>query len=897
MEKILILDSSSLMNRAFYALPPLTNSEGVHTNAIYGFTNMLFKMQEEIKPDYIVAAFDKKAPTFRHKEYEDYKSGRKKMPPELAEQFPIIKELLTLMGINIYEIDGFEADDIIGTVSRLSEKNNIESFIVTGDKDALQLASEHTNVVITKKGVSETAVYNEKAFIDEFGVTPTQFIDVKGLMGDKSDNIPGVPGIGEKTAFKLIQTYGSVEGVLSNIDEISGKKLKENLTTYSEQAIFSKKLATIMTEVPIDISLKDIKNKDGYDREKLKKYLFKLQMKSLVSKLGIDSDEEKEDSTLISKVATIEELKKLLASCNENVYISYNTFDSSLYSKIEVNKMFIGVKGSVSEILLNDIYLENKEEALNIIKAFMENDKVKKVIHNCKNLITILSKHNIELKGLEFDTAIAAYIIDSSKGEYNLNTLVNEYLGEDPKGTAEEIEAKLASYLDELYTELKGRIEDDKMEELYYKVELPLVYVLSAMEKEGFNIDHNMLKDLQIKFREEIDRTQKEIYELAEEEFNINSPKQLGKILFEKMDLPVIKKTKTGYSTNAEVLEKLSDKHEIIPKIIYYRQITKLNSTYVEGLQNVIDEDGKIHSSFNQLVTTTGRLSSTEPNLQNIPIKYEMGREIRKVFIPEGSNDTLLSCDYSQIELRVLAHMSNDENMIDAFKHHSDIHRKTASEVFNVPVEEVTSLMRSRAKAVNFGIVYGISDFSLAQDLKITKKEAGEYMDIYFERYPKIKSYLEEIVSKAKEEGFVLTILNRRRFIPEIKSSNKIVKALGERLAMNAPIQGSAADIIKIAMVNVYNRLREEKLKSKLILQVHDELILNVKPEEEEIVRKLVKDEMENAVKLHVPMEVDVNEGHTWYEAIKTLTNWSKPVNNNMSKEGHQHVKSSLGKI
>ncbi|MFR4998270.1 MAG: 5'-3' exonuclease H3TH domain-containing protein, partial [Clostridium paraputrificum] len=497
MEKILILDSNSLMNRAFYALPPLTNSEGVHTNAIYGFTNMLFKMQEEIKPDYIVAAFDKKAPTFRHKEYEDYKAGRKKMPPELAEQFPIIKDLLTLMGINIYEIDGFEADDIIGTVSRISEKNNIESFIVTGDKDALQLATEYTNVVITKKGVSETAVYNEKAFIDEFGVTPTQFIDVKGLMGDKSDNIPGVPGVGEKTAFKLIQTYGSVEGVLSNIDEISGKKLKENLTTYSEQAIFSKKLATIMTEVPIDISLEDIKNKDSYDREKLKKYLFKLQMKSLVSKLGIDSDEEKEDSTVINKVDTIEELKKLLASCNEKVYISYNTFDSSLYSKIEVNRMFIGIKGSVSEILLNDIYLENKEEALNIIKDFMENDKVKKVIHNCKNLITILSKHNIELKGLEFDTAIAAYIIDSSKGEYNLNTLVNEYLGEDPKGTAEEVEAKLASYLDELYTELKGRIEDDKMEELYYKVELPLVYVLSSMEKEGFNIDHNMLKDLQ----------------------------------------------------------------------------------------------------------------------------------------------------------------------------------------------------------------------------------------------------------------------------------------------------------------------------------------------------------------------------------------------------------------
>lgn len=867
MEKILILDSNSLMNRAFYALPPLTNSEGVHTNAIYGFTNMLFKMQDEIKPDYIVAAFDRKAPTFRHKEYEDYKAGRKKMPPELAEQFPLIKELLSLMGVNIYEIDGFEADDIIGTVARLSEKNDMEAFIVTGDKDALQLASEHTKVIITKKGVTETAVYNEKMFIDEFGVTPTQFIDVKGLMGDKSDNIPGVPGVGEKTAFKLIQTYGSIEGVLSNIDEISGKKLKENLTTYSDQAVFSKKLATIMTDVPIDIDLDDIKNKDGYDKEKLKKYLFKLQMKSLVAKLGIDSDEEKEDSIEIRKISTIEELDELLTSTEDTVFMYYSTFNSALYSKIEIDKIFIGNKGKVNEILLNDICLNNKEEALKIVKVFMENENKKKIIHNCKNLITILSKHSIELKGLEFDTAVAAYIIDSSKGEYTLNKLVNDYLGEDPKGTSDEVQIKLTSYLEELYIELKKKIEEDKMEELYYKVELPLVYVLSAMEKEGFNIDKNMLKELQAKFREEIDRTQKEIYELAEEEFNINSPKQLGKILFEKMDLPVIKKTKTGYSTNAEVLEKLSDKHEIIPKIIYYRQITKLNSTYVEGLQNVVDEDGKIHSSFNQLVTTTGRLSSTEPNLQNIPVKYEMGREIRKVFITEEKDDILLSCDYSQIELRVLAHMANDENMIDAFKHHSDIHRKTASEVFNVPVEEVTSLMRSRAKAVNFGIVYGISDFSLSQDLKITKKEAGEYMAIYFERYPKIKSYLEEVVSKAKEEGFVLTILNRRRFIPEIKSSNKIVKSLGERLAMNAPIQGSAADIIKIAMVNVYKRLKEEKLNSKLILQVHDELILNVKPEEEDRVRKLVKDEMENAVKLHVPMEVDVNEGHTWYEA------------------------------
>ena len=494
----------------------------------------------------------------------------------------------------------------------------------------------------------------------------------------------------------------------------------------------------------------------------------------------------------------------------------------------------------------------------------MENENIKKVIHDSKALITILSKENIELKGLEFDTAIAAYLLDSSKGKYELNSLISRYLLEDVE---ENNFLNLSFYIKPLYLKLKELINKDNMDELYYTIELPLVYVLSAMEKEGFNIDKLMLDELQNNFTTEIDKTQKEIYNLAEEEFNISSPKQLGKILFEKLDLPVIKKTKTGYSTNAEVLEQLKDKHPIIEKVIYYRQITKLNSTYVEGLKNVVDSDGAIHSSFNQTVTTTGRLSSTEPNLQNIPIKYEMGREIRKVFIPKEKGDIILSCDYSQIELRVLAHMANDENMINAFKHHSDIHRKTASEVFNTPFEEVTPLMRSRAKAVNFGIIYGMSDFSLAQDLKISKKEAAEYMAIYFDRYPNIKSYLNETVEKAKEDGYVLTILNRRRFIPEIKSSNKIVKALGDRLAMNAPIQGSAADIIKIAMVKVYNRLNKEKLKSKLILQVHDELILNVKENEEEKVRALVKEEMEKAVKLKVPMEVDINEGSTWYEA------------------------------
>ncbi|HEY5524610.1 MAG TPA: DNA polymerase I, partial [Clostridium sp.] len=747
MEKLLILDSNSLMNRAFYALPPLTNSEGIHTNAIYGFTNMLLKLKEDINPDYIVAAFDRKAPTFRHIEYEDYKAGRKKMPPELGEQFPLMKELLELLAINIYEIDGFEADDIIGTVARIAQENNIEVYIVTGDKDALQLATKTTKIIITKKGVSETAVYDEDSFIEEFSVTPNQFIDVKGLMGDKSDNIPGVPGVGEKTAFKLIQTYGSIEEVLNNIDKISGNKLKENLETYREQAVFSKKLATILTEVPIDINLDEIKSRENYDRGKLKKLLFRLQMKTLLNKLS-EGEEEEEDNIVVEKINTLEKMKVALDLEKDVSYITYKTLNSSLYSKLELDTIILGGENLVKEIRIKEIFTENREGAREALKAFMEDESLKKVIHDAKELISFLYKEKIQLKSLEFDTAIAAYLVDSSKGQYKLINLVNEYLGEDTKG--DDGEAKLASYVKQLSEELKKRMLKDGMEELYYSIELPLVFVLSNMECQGFNIDRDRLDELAVKFKGLIEETQKEIFELAEEEFNISSPKQMGKILFEKLDLPVIKKTKTGYSTNIEVLEKLLDKHPIIEKIIFFRQITKLNSTYVEGLKNVIDEDGAIHSSFNQTVTTTGRLSSTEPNLQNIPIKYEMGREIRKVFIPKEKGDILLSCDYSQIELRVLAHIAEDENMINAFKEHSDIHRKTASEVFNVDLDEVTPLMRNRAKAVNFGIVYGISDFSLAKDLKITKKEAGEYMDIYFERYPKIKSYLEDVVNKAK---------------------------------------------------------------------------------------------------------------------------------------------------
>ncbi|MFH5825414.1 DNA polymerase I [Clostridium perfringens] len=863
MKRLLILDGNSLLNRAFYAVPLLSNSEGTHTNAIYGFTNMLFKMREDIKPDYIVCTFDKKAPTFRHLEYGDYKAGRKKMPPELAEQFPIVKEMLKLFSITTYELDGFEADDIIGSLAKVAEGEGIEVYIMTGDKDALQLAAKDINVCITKKGVSEIEVYNYDRMVEEYGVTPTQFIDVKGLMGDKSDNIPGVPGVGEKTAFKLIKEYGSVEAVLENIDNISGKKLKENLTEYSEQAIFSKKLATIMTNVPIDFDLDEIKSKDDYNKDQLKALFTKLQMKSILDKLSNGEEEEPEIEVKITNIENNKELEDLFKNINEEVYINFTYLNKEKYSTIEIDKIFINY--DEKNYLINFKELAQEEENIKAFKEFFENEDILKNGYSIKNALTALKKLGIEFKGLAFDCELAAYLIDSSKGEYNLLSLINNYLSKFSNVKEGEEDLVGISFMKELTLVLKKKIEEEKMERLMYDIELPLETVLSSMESIGFKVNKDILDELSIKFKRELEETQKEIFELADEEFNINSPKQLGKILFEKLDLPVIKKTKTGYSTNAEVLEKLKDKHPIIEKITYFRQLSKIYSTYVEGLKSVIDTDGSIHSTFNQTVTTTGRLSSTEPNLQNIPIKYEMGREIRKVFIPKEEGDLLISADYSQIELRVLAHISGDENMIDAFNHHSDIHTKTASEVFKVPVEEVTPLMRSRAKAVNFGIVYGIGDFSLSQDLNISRKEAKEYMDIYFERYPKIKEYISKVIHEAQTKGYVLTMLNRRRYIPEANASNKIVKALGERLAMNAPIQGTAADIIKLAMVNVYNKLKELNLNSKLILQVHDELIINVVKGELDIVKKLLKEEMENTIKLSVPLDVDVNVGEDWY--------------------------------
>ncbi|WP_142414758.1 DNA polymerase I [Hathewaya massiliensis] len=878
-ERLVILDGNSLMYRAFFAMPDLTNSEGLHTNAIYGFISMLLKIKSEFKPDYIVATFDKKAPTFRHKEYEEYKAGRKKMPSELREQIPHLREFLKMYAISIFEIEGYEADDLIGTLSVFAEEQGMEVYVVTGDKDALQLATDNVNIVLNKKGISEVEVYNRERIIKEMEVTPKEFIDVKGLMGDKSDNIKGVPGIGEKTAFKLIKEYKSIENLLENIDNLSGAKLKENLVTYREQAILSKKLSTIVTHVPIDIDMSLIKSKEELDLKGIEELFLRLQFKSFLKKLPEfenrevileeepqDLKEEKVEGKNL-KEYTILQVDKLKDLENVNIkgemYLTYTLENENVLSNMELSTINLLVDKNIIKINYKALKQEDENKAKYLLEGiFSEENNI--ITHGVKNLYTYMKKINLEGRIVEFDTEIAAYLIDPGKKGYELKSLEESILHVNFEENLEEL--KLL-YLKDIYKYFKEEVKKLNMEELLYKVEIPLTFVISSMEYEGFRIDIDILNDLGEKFISEINKIEEEIYNLSGEEFNVKSPKQLGKILFEKLDLPVIKKTKTGYSTDAEVLEALKDKHDIIEKVIYHRQLSKLYSTYIEGLRNVIDKDNKIHSSFNQTVTTTGRLSSTEPNLQNIPIKYAMGREIRKIFVPYEEESLILSADYSQIELRVLAHISGDKKLIEAFKNHSDIHSKTASEVFKVPLEEVTPLMRSNAKAVNFGIVYGIGDFSLAKDINVGRKEAKQYIDTYFERYPKVKEYLDRTILEAKENLMVKTILNRGRFIPEIGASKKMIVALGERLAMNTPIQGSAADIIKLAMVKVYNELKDRGLKSKLILQVHDELILNVHKDELDEVTNIVKESMEGAIELNVPLEVDINIGSNWYEA------------------------------
>lgn len=868
MKKLLIIDSNSILNRAFYGVRYLSAKDGTPTNAIYGFLNILMKLIKEQKPDYICAAFDVKAPTFRHKQYEGYKAQRKPMPEGLATQMPIAKEVLRAMNVTILEKEGYEADDIIGTVSKLCEQQEISCFIATGDKDDLQLASDKTKVIltVTRSGLNETIIYDDAAVKEKYHVTPTEFIDVKALMGDPSDNIPGVKGIGEKTAMSLIEKHHNIEYIYENIDDIGLKgAMLQKLKDGREMAFLSKELSTIDVNMPIEFSVEDCVF-DGFQSSgELYEILKRLDLNSIIKKMDLSKPEEMRELSDIFDGFEYSEPTELLLKEGENEKISVILdYDGDSVANIAI------AYGKEAFVV--------KDE--NMINHILENENIPKILFDAKETLVKLNGR-IDIKNICDDTAIAAYLVDPAKSEYTIEKLAEEYFGvEIEKPQAKQLSlfdeeeydkseylAKCAVALYALNEKVQEKIQENGQEMLYRDVELPLVTVLAHLQINGFLVDDKQLKEFADKLGTKLDALTKEIYLLADEEFNINSPKQLGVILFEKLELKPVKKTKTGYATNVDVLEKLYDKHPIIGFIMEYRQLAKLKSTYCDGLAAVINKDThRIHSVFTQTVTVTGRLSSTEPNLQNIPTRTELGREIRKMFVaPEDY--VLVDADYSQIELRVLAHIANDETMINAFVSNEDIHSVTASQVLGIPLNEVTKDQRSSAKAVNFGIVYGIGEFSLAQDLKISVKEAKAYIDNYLEKYHGVRGYMEDIKEQAKKDGYVKTMMNRIRYIPELKSSNYNIRQFGERVALNTPIQGTAADIIKLAMVRVDNRLINEKLKSRLILQVHDELIVETHKDEIEEVKKILSEEMQGAMELKVPLKVDMSVGKSWYEA------------------------------
>lgn len=865
MKKLLILDSNSILNRAFYGVRYLSAKDGTPTNAIYGFLNILLKLIKEQEPDYICAAFDVKAPTFRHKQYEGYKAQRKPMPEGLAAQMPLAKDVLRAMGVTILEKEGYEADDIIGTVARLCEESEISCFIATGDKDDLQLASDKTKVIltVTKSGYNETIIYDDKAVKEKYHVTPTEFIDVKALMGDPSDNIPGVKGVGEKTAMSLIEKHHSIEYIYENIDGIGLKgAMLQKMKDGREMAFMSKELATINRNTPIEFNAEECVF-DGFENNgELYEILKRLELNSIIKKLDLSGGDNVKE--------------------NEDIFkdFSYQVGDKNMINgdKVTVVLDFDGdnISSAAVGVGNNAVVLNEQDD----IKELLEDDSIAKVMFDVKEAIVKLNGR-IDIKNISDDTAIAAYLVDPAKNEYTIEKLASEYfetviekpevkqlsLLDDVETDRSEYLAKCAVALGVLNERIGDKIKENGQEKLYQEVELPLVTVLAHLEINGFLVDDNQLKEFADKLGEKIDALTNEIYMLAGEEFNINSPKQLGVILFEKLELKPVKKTKTGYATNADVLEKLRDKHPIVNFIMEYRQLAKLKSTYCDGLTAVVNPNThRIHSVFTQTVTVTGRLSSTEPNLQNIPTRTELGREIRKMFVAKDGY-VLVDADYSQIELRVLAHIANDETMINAFRNNEDIHAVTASQVLGIPLEDVTKEQRSSAKAVNFGIVYGIGEFSLAQDLHISVKEAKAYIESYLEKYHGVRNYMESIKEQAKKDGYVKTMLNRIRYIPELKSPNYNIRQFGERVALNTPIQGTAADIIKLAMVRVDNRLINEGLKSKLILQVHDELIVEAHKDEVDKVKQILSEEMQGAMELNVPLKVDMSTGHSWYDA------------------------------
>lgn len=907
-EKLVLIDGHSILNRAFFGLPDLTNAEGLHTNAVYGFLNILFKILEEEKPDYLTVTFDVHAPTFRHKMYDAYKGTRKPMADELRQQVPLMKEMLTCMGITILEMEGFEADDLLGTLSKMGEDKGMDVTIVSGDRDTLQLASDKVMIRIpkTKKTGTEIENYHAAEVKEKYLVTPTEFIDVKALMGDNSDNIPGVPGIGEKTATALIAQYGSIEGVREHAGEVKPPRAGKNIVEFWDQAVMSKELATIIRNAPVEYSFENARLASVESLYTEEAYLLckRLEFKNFLNRFTVDApkNEAAAHFALVKERSQADKLwektqgKQIgfaIIPGNGNSMNVLNAFAGmSISFGEEDTYLFLTGTELTSDYLLEKLFQKIKEavqeasvmpaiSALDVksqLRFFSLQDQKEK---NAKDTF----ERYLAARKQFFDVTVAAYLLNPLKGEYPYEDIAKDYLslmipsthdllGKNDFGKAfAEDEKKATEYACyQAYVAwkakevLSGELKEKEMDKLFFEMEMPIVFVLSDMEKEGIRMDVEALQKYGQELSVSIEKLEKKIYEAAGEEFNINSPKQLGVILFEKLELPNGKKTKTGYSTSAEVLEKLSNEYPIVADILEYRQLSKLKSTYADGLVGCVKEDGKIHTTFNQTITATGRLSSTDPNLQNIPIRIELGKLIRKVFYPKQGN-VFIDSDYSQIELRVLAHVAGDKQMIEAFQNGQDIHRTTASQVFHVPFEEVTDLQRRNAKAVNFGIVYGISAFGLSQDLNIERKEAQAYIDQYFETYPKIKQFLDQTVADAKENGRIRTIFGRIRPIPELASSNFMQRQFGERVAMNSPIQGAAADIIKLAMIAVHDRLMKDGYEAKLILQVHDELLIEAPEEEKEQVMALLETEMKNAVSLSVDMEVTAECGYNWYDA------------------------------
>jgi DNA polymerase I len=873
--KLVLIDGNSIAYRAFFALPLLSTNKGIYTNAVYGFTTMLLKVLEEEKPTHILVAFDAGKKTFRHKSYQEYKGGRQKTPSELSEQFPLIRELLDAFNIPRYELEQYEADDIIGTLSKKAEEEEWEVKIFSGDKDLLQLVSNQVTVAVTKKGITDVDTYNIEALHEKYGLSPDQIIDMKALMGDKSDNIPGVPGIGEKTALKLLHEFGTVDKVLQSIDQISGKKMKERLEENHDQALMSKELVTILRETPVEISISDLQLNE-HNQQKVNELFKELEFKSLLGKFGNHQSEEQETFDEEIDYQIVEEITPEMFTSPTALVVEVN--DESYHNAPIQGIGLVNEKGrfylSTEKALTSDFFRE-----------WANDPNQKKLTFDAKRAVVALGWQEVNLEGINFDLLIASYLLNPAESSHDVADIANRrgyqsvqhdevVYGKGAKRTIPE-EALLSEHLIRkadalfhLYEQVSEELKENSQYELFTELEMPLSVVLGKMERQGVEVDVSRLQKMGKELDEKLQQLGKEIHELAGVEFNVNSPKQLGEILFEKLQLPVVKKTKTGYSTSADVLEKLADKHEVIPKILNYRQLGKLYSTYIEGLLKVVHkETNKIHTRFNQAITQTGRLSSTDPNLQNIPIRLEEGRKIRQAFIPSQKDWVIFAADYSQIELRVLAHIAKDEKLIEAFNQGMDIHTKTAMDVFGAKEEGVTDNMRRHAKAVNFGIVYGISDYGLSQSLSITRKEAAEFIERYLESFPGVKTYMDDIIQQAKRDGFVTTLLNRRRYLPEINSRNFNLRGFAERTAMNTPIQGTAADIIKLAMVEMAKRLEEEGVEAKMLLQVHDELIFEAPKHEIDFLKKIVPEVMEQALSLDVPLKVDYAYGSTWYDA------------------------------